>query len=89
MPEAGAFSGFGHPAVITVAGVLVLSKSLQTSGAVDALARRILPADAGPFMMIAGLTAIAAVLSGFMNNVGALALLMTLFWVGRKAAGRV
>ena len=83
VPEAGAFSGFGHPAVITVAGVLVLSKSLQTSGAVDALARRILPADAGPFMMIAGLTAIAAALSGFMNNVGALALLMP---VALKAA---
>ena len=76
VPQAGAFSGFGHPAVITVAGVLVLSASLQASGAVDALARRVLPADAGPFVMIAGLTAIAAVLSGFMNNVGALALLM-------------
>ena len=86
VPSGSAFSGFGHPAVITVAGVLVLSKSLQTSGAVDALARRVLPADAGPFVMIAGLTAIAAVLSGFMNNVGALALLMP---VALKAAGNL
>ncbi len=84
LPGGSAFSGFGHPAVITVAGVLVLSKSLQTSGAVDALARRVLPTDAGPFMMIAGLTATAAILSGFMNNVGALALLMP---VALKAAG--
>ncbi len=29
-----AFDGFGHPAVITVACVLVLSRGLQTSGAV-------------------------------------------------------
>ena len=39
-----AFSSFGHPAVITVACVLVLSRSLQISGAVDALARALLPA---------------------------------------------
>jgi len=71
-----AFLGFGHPAVITVACVLVLSKGLENSGAVDAIVRRILPAAAGPTVTIASLTGIAAVLSGFMNNVGALALLM-------------
>ncbi|MDP3429623.1 MAG: SLC13 family permease, partial [Desulfomicrobium sp.] len=30
-----AFAGFGHPAVVTVACVLVLSRGLQISGAVD------------------------------------------------------
>ncbi len=73
---AEAFAGFGHPAVITVACVLVLSRGLQTSGAVDALTRRVLPAKAGPTLGIATLAMLAAVLSGFMNNVGALALLM-------------
>jgi len=73
---AEAFTGFGHPAVITVACVLVLSQGLQTSGAVDALTRRLLPAKAGPTLSIAALTALVAILSGFMNNVGALALLM-------------
>lgn len=71
-----AFAGFGHPAVVTVACVLVLSQGLQNSGVVDALARRVLPAAAGPTVTIAALTALAALLSGFMNNVGALALLM-------------
>jgi di/tricarboxylate transporter len=71
-----AFTGFGHPAVITVACVLVLSQGLQRSGAVDVLARTVLPAAAGPTLSIAALTALAALLSGFMNNVGALALLM-------------
>ena len=76
VPSSSAFTGFGHPAVITVACVLVLSKGLQTSGAVDALTRFVLPVSAGPTLAIAALTGIGAVLSGFMNNVGALALLM-------------
>lgn len=71
-----AFGGFGHPAVITVACVLVLSRGLQASGAVDALARVALPDDAGPFASLAAIVALGAVLSGFMNNVGAMALLM-------------
>lgn len=71
-----AFAGFGHPAVITVACVLVLSRGLQTSGAVDALTRVVLPGKAGPMLSIAALTGLATLLSAFMNNVGALALLM-------------
>lgn len=86
VPVEDAFAGFGHPAVITVAGVLVLSYGLQSSGAVDALARRILPEDATPVAMVVGLTTLAAVLSGFMNNVGALALLMP---IALKAAQRL
>lgn len=71
-----AFDGLGHPAVITVACVLVLSKGLQSSGAVDVLARTFLPAQSGPVVSIVALTGLGAVLSAFMNNVGALALLM-------------
>ncbi|MEX2491990.1 MAG: SLC13 family permease [Nitrospirales bacterium] len=71
-----AFTGFGHPAVITVACVLVLSRGLQNSGAVDVLSRSMLPARAGPTLTIASLTGLGALLSAFMNNVGALALLM-------------
>ena len=71
-----AFAGFGHPAVITVACVLVLSRGLQTSGAVDALARAILPAKAGRTLSLAALMGLGALLSSVMNNVGAMALLM-------------
>jgi len=76
VPASSAFSGFGHPAIITVACVLILSYGLQTSGAVDVLTRHILPAQAGTTLTIAILTGVAALLSGFMNNIGALALLM-------------
>ena len=71
-----AFSGFGHPAVITVACVLILSQGLQNSGAVDALTRVALPANAGKTLSIGALIGLGALLSGFMNNVGAMALLM-------------
>ncbi|MBU1395737.1 MAG: SLC13 family permease [Gammaproteobacteria bacterium] len=73
---ADAFAGFGHPAVITVACVLVLSRGLQTSGAVDVLTRHALPKNAGPILSLAALVGLGAILSGFMNNVGAMALLM-------------
>jgi len=76
VPADAAFSGFGHPAVVTVACVLILSGALQASGAVDVLARRVLPKTAGPTVTIGALTLLAMVLSAFMNNVGALALLM-------------
>ncbi|MAA95749.1 MULTISPECIES: SLC13 family permease [unclassified Arsukibacterium] len=71
-----AFNGFGHPAVITVACVLVLSAGLQRSGAVDVLARHAMPKKSGLMLSLAALVGIGALLSGFMNNVGALALLM-------------
>jgi di/tricarboxylate transporter len=71
-----AFNGFGHPAVITVACMLIMSKALQLSGAVEVMARYALPSGAGPVLSLAALMGLGAALSGFMNNVGAMALLM-------------
>ncbi|MCT7655393.1 anion permease [Oceanimonas sp. NS1] len=76
VPAEQAFEGLAHPAVITVACVLVLSKGLQSSGAVDVLARTLLPSQSGTVLAMVALTGLGAVLSAFMNNVGALALLM-------------
>ena len=76
VPSSDAFAGFKHPAVITVACVLVLGQALQTSGAVDVLTRKVLPKQAGPMLAILSIAGLGALLSSFMNNVGALALLM-------------
>jgi len=76
IPSAQAFSGFGHPAVVTVACVLILGYGLQTTGAVDIITRRVLPSTSSTTLSLLSLCALAALLSGFMNNVGALALLM-------------
>ncbi len=78
LPAREAFLGFGHPAVVSVACVLVLSRGLQLSGAVDVLARHALPREAGTAISLLALVGLGALLSGFMNNVGAMALLMPL-----------
>jgi di/tricarboxylate transporter len=76
IPAGQAFTGFGHPAVITVAAVLVVSRGLLNSGVVNMLTRQLSRLGDHPLAQIAGLTTLVAILSGFMNNVGALALLM-------------
>lgn len=76
IPADQAFAGFGHPAVITVAAVLVVSRGLLNSGVVDAIAQRLARGGDGVFTQVAMLTALVTFLSGFMNNVGALALMM-------------
>ncbi len=77
VPMGEAFQGFSHPAVISVACILILSKALEESGAIDIAARRLLPGDRFGFTgTVAVLCVLVATLSAFMNNVGALALLM-------------
>lgn len=78
VPAHEAFAGFGHPAVITVAAVLILSRALQDSGVLDYAAGWMLHLVKGPVALITMLTLVGAAISGFMNNVGALALLMPL-----------
>ena len=78
VPSNGAFHGFGHPATITVAAVLILSRGLTTAGAIDLIAQRIVPKSEHLILRIGGLGGFAAGLSAIINNVGALALLMPL-----------
>ena len=70
------FLGFGHPAVVTVAAVLIISTAMKNSGVVDFLSRRIKPYISKQSAHISGLSFLIAILSGFMNNVGALALML-------------
>lgn len=76
VPSDGAFVGFGNPAVVTVALVLMISEGLRQSGVVDLIAEYAIPDTRSPTLLIAVLAGLAAALSGLMNNVGALALLM-------------
>ena len=88
VPGGEAFTGFGHPAVITVAAVLVISRALANAGAVDLLLRYIAPLTARPSIHIGGLGGISAILSGFINNVGTLALMMPVAIKSAAGAGR-
>lgn len=76
VPTDQAFDGFAHPAVITVAAVLILSRALRNSGLVDLVSKPIGRISGHPYMHVLSLTGLVAVLSAFMNNVGALALVM-------------
>lgn len=60
VPTASAFAGFGHPAVITVAGVLVMSAALEKTGAVAALVDHLIPRNAGLLTTLAALASVDA-----------------------------
>ena len=63
VPGAAAFDGFGHPAVVTVAAVLALSRGLSLSGATDIVATALQPLFRLRFAHIASLSGVAAALS--------------------------
>lgn len=71
-----AFVGFGHPAVITVAAVLVIGKSLEFSGVVDLLGKWVMKLGNNIILQMVSLSVLVAIASAFMNNVGALAIMM-------------
>lgn len=76
VPAKEAFMGFGHPAVITVALVLLISKGLEKSGFISMIGnflhKRV--TSQAQFMVLILVT--AAFLSSFMNNIGAMAMLL-------------
>jgi di/tricarboxylate transporter len=76
VPTELAFSGFGHPATIIIALVLIVSRGLSNSGAIELLARFVVDSTRKLAVHIAVMSSLAAVLSAIMNNVAALALLM-------------
>ena len=76
VPAKDAFVGFGHPAVVTVAAVLVISRTLQNSGLLGWIVRQMANLDLGPALQVGLVTAVVAAVSAFMNNVGALALML-------------
>jgi di/tricarboxylate transporter len=76
VPTSQAFSGFGHPATVIIALVLIASRGLSNSGAIELLARFVIDSTRKLAAHIAVMSSLAAVLSAIMNNVAALALLM-------------
>lgn len=86
VPKDAVFTGFGHPAVVIVALVLIVSRGLYRSGAIEILARAVIDASRGLQAHVGIMGGIAAALSGVMNNVAALALLMPMdLQAARKA----
>jgi di/tricarboxylate transporter len=76
IPSNQAFDGFAHPAVITVALVLIISQGLKNSGLTGLVGKIIGGRSFTKFQFLVCLLLIAAILSSFINNIGALAILL-------------
>jgi len=76
VPQESAFDGFGHHATVIIALVLIVSRGLSNSGAIELIAKHVIDAGRSLFMHISVMSGVAAILSALMNNVAALALLM-------------
>ncbi len=88
VPAGQAFNGFAHPATITVAAVLVLSRVLSGTGAIDRLTRIVRPAMGSTTTHVGALAGLAAAMSAVMNNVGALGILMPMAIDSARKAAR-
>jgi di/tricarboxylate transporter len=88
VPSDQIFSGFGHPAVIIIALVLIVSRGLMNSGAVELVAKYLFSASRSLSGHIGIMAIVGAGLSGIINNVAALALLMPLDLEAAKKAAR-
>ncbi|MGI1662713.1 SLC13 family permease [Palleronia sp. KMU-117] len=88
VPVDQAFAGFGHPATVIVALVLVVSAGLVRSGVVFLITRTLVDATRPLAVHIVTMGGVGAILSAFMNNVAALALLMPVDVQTARKAGR-
>lgn len=74
---AEALSGFSSPAVVTIWAVFILSGALSRSGVASRIGRYVLRfAGDGEVRLIIGIMLTAGLMSAFINNVGATALLL-------------
>ena len=72
-----AFSGFSSPAVITVGAVFIISGAFYQTGVADSLGRTVLRyGGSDPLRVLIVLMLTAGVMSAFMNNIGAVAILL-------------
>ncbi len=82
-----AFSGFSSPAVVTVWAIYIVSAGLMMTGVADSIGQRILRvAGFQEWRLVAVIMITVGVMSAFMNNIGATAVLLpAVVAIGRKA----
>lgn len=88
VPSDRAFDGFGHPATIIVALVLIISRALTNAGVVQLITRHVIDNSRGLPGHIGIMSSVGAALSALMNNVAALAVLMPVDMRAAEQAGR-
>jgi di/tricarboxylate transporter len=82
------FSGFSNPAVITVIAMFILSSGLVRTGIADLMSIVLLRVGgSSPFFMTIAVMLTVGVMSAFMNNIGATAILITAIFAVAKKSG--
>ncbi len=76
VPAKKAFSGFADDIVIIVGSALIVSAAISRSGIMDIALRRLSPERRGPRTQLIILVVIVAILSAFIKNIGALAIMI-------------
>jgi di/tricarboxylate transporter len=86
VPVTETFSGFSDDIVIIVASALVVSAAISRSGIMEIALRRFSPERRGPRIQLLLLVAVVAILSAFIKNIGALAIMIPVaFQMARKS----
>ncbi|WP_114965320.1 SLC13 family permease [Alkalilacustris brevis] len=88
VPVQQTFAGFGHQATMIVVVVLIVSAGLTRSGAMIWLTRALASKNRPVMVQIVIMGTTAAIMSAFMNNIAALALLMPIDIQAARKAGR-
>jgi len=87
VPAASVFSGFADPAVVTVIEILIIAQAIGRSRAIDLVARKVAGLAMGENATVALLCALGAAISVFMNNIGALAIMIPVAYSVSAARG--
>lgn len=88
IPEREAFAGLSHPAVLIVALALIASRAIENSGALTMFVRPLLKGRSTVPAHIIVTGGLGALMSAFINNVAALAIMMPLDVDAAKKAQR-
>lgn len=86
VPPEAAFSGFSDDIVIIVGSALVVSAAVSRSGIMEIAVRRFAPNISTPRAQLILLVTVVTVLSAFVKNIGALAIMMPIaFQMARRS----
>ncbi|PVE25303.1 SLC13 family permease [Microvirga sp. KLBC 81] len=86
VPHKAAFSGFGDDIVIIVASALIVSAAVERSGVLEAALHRVSPYIASVQGQIVVLVIVVTILSAFVKNIGALAMMIPVaFQLARRS----
>lgn len=90
VPFEKAFSGFSDDIVIIVGSALIVSSAVARSGIVDMTIKKYFPEMHSKSLQLAFLMIVVAVMSAFIKNIGALAIMMPVaFQFARKSGSPV